>query len=395
VDYENDYDRGTGCAQPSQTGSGPDRVYVIDVPARQELAVTVTPAAQFDVMVNLVASSAGCVRTGGSCLAGRDLGQPGQPERVTWTNSSGATQTVFVVIDGYNPQSAGTYELLATLAEPPATLNPGDTCQTAPALPFGTTVVGSTVNLVNSYGPGTGCVSTSGPDGAYAVEVEAGRRLRVTVTPTSGWNPSVNLVAGPASACDAMPRTCLASRDASQTGAETLTWINDGSETRSVFVIVDTSATNGTGSFTIQAVVDTPPADDLCAGATPLTSGQVTTGTTVGYSGDYGTGSGCQGTAGPDRVYSIDVAPGATLSATVTPTGTSWNVSLNLMLGPASSCGIRPRTCVAGSDQSGAGQPEAVTYRNPTQETQTVFLVIESPSTTGSGTFSLVATVTN
>jgi hypothetical protein len=70
-------------------------------------------------------------------------------------------------------------------------------------------------------------------------------------------------------------------------------------------------------------------------------------------------------------------------------------VSLNLMLGPASSCGIRPRTCVAGSDQSGAGQPEAVTYRNPTQETQTVFVVIESPWATGSGTFSLVATVTN
>ena len=401
VGYTDDYASGTNCATASQQGSGPDRAYTINVPSGKRLSVTATPEAQFDVMLNFYGSAAGCVRTGATCLAGRDSGQPGQVEQLAWSNSSGQLQTVLVVVDGFGPQESGTYQLVATLEDLPAPLDPGDTCQSAPTLVAGTTYSGSTASFANNYGQGTGCVSTGGPDGAYIVDVPAGQRVRVTVTPATQWNPSVSIVAGPAANCDANPRVCLASRDsAGPGGPESVSWVNTASGPQSVYVIVDSSVANQGGAFTIQALTEVAPADDVCEGATALTSGVAVQGTTVGYVNDYVNGNNCAGTAGADRVYSIQVPAGSTLNATVTPTptaaGAAWDPSLNLVIGPASACGLANRTCAAGSDQGRAGQSEAVTYRNQSGGTQTVFVVVDSASTTatGAGPYTLLASVT-
>ena len=185
------------------------------------------------------------------------------------------------------------------------------------------------------------------------------------------------------------------SRDSTDAGgAESASYTNSGTVALTVFVIIDTSQ-NQAGSFTIAATVDTPAADEVCEGATPLTSGTVVTGTTVGYVNDYQSGTNCRGTLGPDRVYSIEVAAGATLATTATPTGTPWDVSLNLVVGPAANCSPTQRTCAAAASQGGAGQPEAATYHNTTANPQTVFIFVESPSPLGAGTFTLLATVTN
>jgi hypothetical protein len=393
--FNNDYDSGMGCAIPSQGGSGPDRVFSVALPAHKRLEVLVDPTG-FDVMVSFVTAAATtCSQTETICVASRDAGGNNAREQVSYVNATDAEQTVLVIVDGFAPDDAGEFTITADITDPPPTLTPGDQCESAPTLTAGTLIHGSIAGLSNNYGTGTGCAGTGGIDGAYAIEIPIGQRLTATVTPTTQWNPSLNLVAGPASACEAMPRTCLSSRDVSQLGAEKLTYTNVTGAPLSVFVIVDTSMTNTTGAFDLLATLDTPPPDEVCAGATILTPGTTVTGTTVGYGHDYSTGNNCTGTPGPDRVYQIDVPAGRTLTATVTPTGTPWDVSMSLMLGPASNCVFTGRNCLLGSNQGGPGSAETVTYRNATSEQQTIFVFIDSPTASGAGTFTLVASLRN
>jgi len=199
------------------------------------------------------------------------------------------------------------------------------------------------------------------------------------------------------------PRTggiCLAGRDQGPPGArEELSYTNTTSGSQTVIIIVDGFQPDDDGTFEIVTRIDDPPppsSGDTCASAVTLVSGQATTGTNAGYVNDYAAGQSCRGTAGVDRIYKIDVPGSSSLSVTATPTGTPWDLSLNLMGGTATACGGAPRTCLAGTNESPTGQAETVTFRNNQGNmTQTVYIAVESPLANGSGTFSITATVGN
>jgi len=92
-------------------------------------------------------------------------------------------------------------------------------------------------------------------------------------------------------------------------------------------------------------------------------------------------------------VYSVVLPAGKRLAATVTPTGTSWNPSINLVAGPATNCDATTRVCLAGSDAAGAGLSDTVFYNNGAVD-QTVFIVVGTgTSATAAGTFDLALTV--
>jgi hypothetical protein len=107
--FLNDYEgAGTGCFTPS---TGPDFVLAYSVPANRSLTVTATPASGLDVSVNFATSVAACgART---CVAGVNTGGNGVAETIGWNNTTGATQTVYVIIDAAtNP--AGSVSVLGT-----------------------------------------------------------------------------------------------------------------------------------------------------------------------------------------------------------------------------------------------------------------------------------------
>ena len=67
---------------------------------------------------------------------------------------------------------------------------------------------------------------------------------------------------------------------------EHLVFTNRTTAAATYLVIVDNWS--GTGTFTLSAVLDTPPADEVCSGATALTAGTpLTNQSTVGYQNDY------------------------------------------------------------------------------------------------------------
>lgn len=85
---------GTGCLTPSV---GPDFVLAYTVPNNRSLTVTATPVAGLDVSVNFATSVTACgART---CVAGSSTGGTGIAETIGWNNTSGATMTVFVIVD--------------------------------------------------------------------------------------------------------------------------------------------------------------------------------------------------------------------------------------------------------------------------------------------------------
>jgi len=142
-------------------------------------------------------------------------------------------------------------------------------------------------------------------------------------------------------------------------------------------------------------------AGDTCATAEAIAGGTLSSpmsvmGSTVGYSNDY-TGSnqtGCYGTGGRDRVYSVSVAPNARLLANIRSTLSAYDPSINFIVGPEAQCSAIPRVCVTGDDLGGSTTVNAGRYLNTTTSTQTVFVVADS-FTSGDlgGTFRLDVSV--
>ncbi len=118
VNFNNDYDPGTACTGYFTTG--PDSMHQVSVAAGGTLTVTLTPAAAYDAGIYLIAGPASqCDAEPIVCLDGADVGFAGAPEIVTYTNTSGGAQTVFIGVDGDIDLSAGdTYGLQVSVTLP-------------------------------------------------------------------------------------------------------------------------------------------------------------------------------------------------------------------------------------------------------------------------------------
>lgn len=198
----------------------------------------------------------------------------------------------------------------------------GESCTMAQAVAGAMTLSGTTVGATADVNLSCTGSRNQGPDRVYVVTVPNLQRLTVTLTPeetdTSDgglqYDPSLYLVAGPAAACapaDAGDRTsCLDGSDIDQPpgSPERVAYLNTSGAPREVFVVVDSfftapDETNGVthqGRYDLSFTVATPPMGDRCDTATTITPGSLT-GTLTGYSGDYGFGTNCRRSDGPDR----------------------------------------------------------------------------------------------
>ncbi|MBL8920206.1 MAG: hypothetical protein JNJ54_15170 [Myxococcaceae bacterium] len=124
---------------------------------------------------------------------------------------------------------------------------------------------------------------------------------------------------------------------------------------------------------------------ETCATAVLLTSPGSRSGTLSGFVDDYGAGSGCVGTSGPDRVYRLQVGSAARVSVTVTPSS-SWDVSVSATVGQVARCDGAPRLCDASANAQAAGAAETIDVA--TASGDDVFVVVDS-SSTSVGAFTL------
>lgn len=397
VGYGDDVSSGTGCASG---GTGADRFYALTIPGGKQLTVTATPQATLDTVLSLVDAAGNCARPF-TCLTGAPSNALGQVDQLFFTNRNMSPLMVFIAVDS-RALGSGTFDLLATLADPPA----GDFCGIANTLTMDAGVSGTTLGATNDYEDGDRCASGyTGPDTTYALDIPPGQRATLTVTPTSGdggFNPSLSIVAAPAASCEATPRVCVGAANAAfgSTAPRTATAYNPGSTPLSTFVIVD-GASASSGTFTLSATAATPPANDVCTTTTamltvtPSTSTQPLTGQTLtGFGRDYD----CVSFAsGADRVYGAQVTALQRVSLTVTPTplapdAGSFDPVLSVIGGPSTRCDSSSRVCLGQVDDAAQGTAETIVF-NHTGAAQQVFVAVGSyESAPIDSTFSIVAT---
>jgi hypothetical protein len=346
----NDYNPGAACT--GQTTAGPDMVYAMSLAAGD----VVEAFALFDPGVNgALYVVQDCSNL--SCIAADDTTGPGDIEVVRFVASAAGTH--YVVVDGRAAGDAGGHDIDLTRYT-------GETCPDAPDL------IGSelaiTTGRVNDYSPNAGgCTrSSSGPDRAYRVPVQAGDQVHVQLTPDANWDATLYMVGN----CGDITGSCVAGADAgNRGGAEQIAPVFDQSGT--YYLVVDGWA-GGAGRGTLTAQIHR---GDTCADAYVVPgSGGTFAGTTAGYAADYGTtvnAGSCTNyaQAGADAVYAVDLEPGETLDASLNATG--WDGALYLI----ADCAASTTTCVAGSD---AGNPETLSFTHSGAVATRYYLVVDS-----------------
>ena len=222
----------------------------------------------------------------------------------------------------------------------------------------------------------------------------AGNRLTATVHPVSAWDTAIEIVAGPATACETLPRTCLAGSDSGGSGTnDVAVYDNTGAQPVTVFVNIDGFSTTNPGTYDLIiaiATIPVAPPGDTCSTAVATAATTLTGETTVGYANNTAPGSGatnCTGfsNSGADKVYAITLTAGQILTATVTPTN-GTDPSLYILQNPAA-CVAAPTSCLAGDDTNGSGSADTLTFTAPTAGTY--MLVVDTFSSSATMTYNL------
>jgi hypothetical protein len=220
--------------------SGRDRVYEVQIPTATRLRVEATPSGGFDAALAIVATpEENCVASP-DCLAAKNAGFGGVTENVSFANDSAGTESVYVIVDGFDAQpDGGDYDLSVSLTPAPI----GDLCQNPLPLGEGTEIAGSLAveGTDNDYSMAPcvgGYVSTIGPDVAYRIHLDAGSTLNVTVNPSDDMDVALFLHLAQGSTCDR--ESCLGVADDGYAGGnETVAYTNGTSSTQTVYLIVD------------------------------------------------------------------------------------------------------------------------------------------------------------
>ena len=165
--------------------------------------------------------------------------------------------------------------------------------------------------------------------------------------------------------------------------SEVVTSPNRGSQAKDVLVVVDSNvaAPASLATYSLNLNLTPFPVGDTCSDTQPAITASTTLGseTLSGYTNDYSQFSqGCDFTSGPDRTYRVVIPPSQRLNARAF---SSNDLRLSLIAGPASNCET-PIACIA----QGAGfvGDTALSFNNTTGTAQTVFLVVDRSSSTGS-----------
>jgi hypothetical protein len=269
---------------------------------------------------------------------------------------------------------------------------PGDKCEDAVVIGPGHYTGQVAVGYTSNYGV-SGCSAKAGlPDRVYSVPVGIGQVLDAKLTRDGFYDSTLDVVLPPVSNCG---MECLASSDYRLGTPEEIQVVNRFGAT-SMYLIVGTYA--DPGSYSLDVSVDDTPPGSVCETAVAITPGILYGQSLVGFYDTYNfPTSNCTGyyDFGPDRVYSISVPAGDTLTVSAKPVA-GLDISIYLIRGPAQNCRSTDQECLVGADDALEGGLETVTYRNQSASAETMFIVIDMYNRLGDpGAFTLTTTITH
>ncbi len=230
----------------------------------------------------------------------------------------------------------------------------------------------------------------AGPDRVYRVPLAANTKLVVTATPTASLSMYLDIIDGPASACDAPTRTCLdSSRTANAGQVRTARFSNLGSTPREVFVVAGQHGA-GTGTFSLTSAITPIITDDICSTATTvLAAGSPLTNQALsGFAADYT----CRSGVTSDRVYLAQVPALSQLVVVMTPPA-GMDAALVGINGPAGTCDSPTRVCLPSAEAGGAGVVETLRLSNNSMTPRDFFVVAGAITGATAGPFTIAATV--
>ncbi len=366
VGAQDDYGTGQNC----RVDIGKDLAYRLEVPAGARVTTTVTPAPGYDVTLSalLGPDPAVCSALPRQCLDGVNRFGPGDPERMQLINPATTPQTWFILVDSPNTDPS-TFSILAQVLPAP----PGDVCETATALPVGSTSNLSLEGMFNDY------PLDRGRDSTFAITVPSQKRARLTFTqPVDGLVGDLALHASPA-ACGTQAVLDLEPISTFRDSSE-VTYANHAASPVTIYAVVDAqTSTPQEYLFNLVLALEDYPAHDICADAQPLPLNMSTPVTLVGFTDDYNdAGTTCSSfavTPAADRVFSITAPAGKLLTVDVQAASTNGSVGASLL----DSCA--PVTCLASEDNfSGNFQ---VRHFNATAQDLPLLLLLDGDDTAG------------
>lgn len=397
--FANNYDI-HGCFALSDFHTvGPDRVYVVNVPARHRLIATADLVEDaYYPLVSLIDGPPAACTAEPACAAGYPTINDGDlTERALHRNTGTSAADIYVVVDGYQ-EEAGEFTLYVVVEPLPAT-GQGDTCEQAEPVVFtsGRATLNGNVSYLagywDDYRPRCPTQAEVGNDRAYKVTMAAGERIDVTFTRLSQWFGTVYILSGQAGSCG--NATCLSGVTSTPRRA---TYDNATGAPQDVFVVVDGYAPGDTDApYQLDLRLGPPPPGETCAAAevVDVSSGSASVvGTTLGYRNDLAPACSGFGAVAGDHFYVLTVPAQRTLTATVTPQTlhTPFDLGLYLIAAPATNC-TSAATCLAANNTSGAGQIETMTYANKGNTPIDVFLAVDGGTVSQQGGYLLSLTV--
>ncbi len=248
-------------------------------------------------------------------------------------------------------------------------MSSGDTCADPMPIASGDTYVGSNFDLTlhDDY-ESKECGLKDQVDSVYKLSVPAGQRVRVFFTQAHGT------LVDPQS-CNGRFVRCLARAPDVSTGT-VLSWHNLAAEQRDVLLIVEAYSLFPFSPM-VSVSFDVPPPGDICTNSISLSLGtELLHQDTSGLVNDYNLYA-------KDRVWNVDIPPGHTLKAIVTPT-TTEALSVAIARSPLA-CSIGPMTLAQSTHASAA----VSSINNSTANTVPAYVVVASGAT---APFSILAT---
>jgi cysteine-rich repeat protein len=281
-----------------KTAEGADMVFSLELAPDEIADITMTPSASNDAVLVFASS---CGDPINSCVDKEDTGGSGKAESLTYANTSGAPQTIYVIADNYYSGDTGPFTLDVAIhtptcgdgiveasevcddgnatdddgctgcvvdagydckGEPSVCVVPpdGDVCGTALVINASGTIPGTFDGFAADYNPTyNGCTDSSeyGADVAYVVSLTAGQVLNATLTPDDGQDLGVYILTD----CSDALGSCVAGADDESGGvAETVTY--SAAADQQVFLIVDGFDDTLAGPFTLDVDIHTPTCGD-------------------------------------------------------------------------------------------------------------------------------------
>ncbi|HKR05411.1 MAG TPA: HYR domain-containing protein, partial [Bacteroidia bacterium] len=329
----------------------------------------------YDTKVHVYSSSTGTCSGTLSCVAGND-DFCGLQSQVSFVATAVPGLTYFIYVHGFS-SNTGTFSLNVTCANP---TQPNDICTGAIPVACGGSVSGNT-----SLGTpdANACGGPSSPGLWHTITPAVASNITLSLCTGTTYDSRLSVYTGPCASLVLVSGGCNDDFCGLQSQV-TFT----GSAGVTYYILVN-GFTTGSGPYTLTATctpITPPPANDNCAGATPVSCGGSVSGNTTFATDDAGFPA-CPGTGNNFKgVWHTITLP---TSGTVTLSlcgGSLWDSYLRLFSG---TCGAL--TCIA-SDDDGCGGVGLSTLTTAPLAAGTYRILVAGFSSTAFGPYTLSAT---